>query len=321
MSAYRSDLKVTAIAGGIGAAKFLSGLMDVLPPERITIIANTGDDIEICGLRICPDLDTVTYTLAGLINEETGWGVRGDTFQCLGWLARYGQVSWFNLGDRDLATHIYRTDQLRQSRSLSEVTDDIRRSLGVTSRILPMTDGYTPTWVLTDEGEMHLQEYFVRRHCEPRVKSIRFEGIESARPAPGVAEAILDADAVIICPSNPFISIGPILAVPGVRSAIRETRAEVAAITPIVAGKALKGPAADMLRDLGHEASAAGVAQIYGDLIDLFVLDDRDRLVAPSIERLGVTVRSTDTIMNTIEDKRRLARVVLDSLELSAESV
>src|SRR2546428_5050185 len=210
-------MKVAALAGGIGASKFLLGLTSAMPPEDITIIANTGDDIELFGLRICPDIDTVTYTLAGVINEETGWGLKGDTFECLRWLARYGEAAWFNLGDRDLATHIFRTNQLRGGRSLSEVTGVIRRSLGVRPTILPMTDGYTPTRVVTDEGEMHFQEYFVRRRCEPRVREISYDNIELAEPSPGVLSAILEADAVIVCPSNPFISIGPILAVSGIR--------------------------------------------------------------------------------------------------------
>ncbi len=308
-------MKVTGLAGGVGASKFLVGLAAVMPPEDITIIANTGDDIELFGLRICPDIDTVTYTLGGVNNEETGWGLKGDTFECLRWLARYGEAAWFNLGDRDLATHIFRTNQLRGGRSLSEVTDSIRRSLGVRSTILPMTDAYTPTRVVTDEGEMHFQEYFVRRRCEPRVREIRFDNIESAVPAPGVVSAILEADAVIICPSNPFISIGPILAVPGVRAALRETRATVLAITPIIGGRALKGPAADMLRDLGHEVSASSVAAMYDDLLDVFILDETDVERTADIQALGIRVFSTDTVMNTLDDKQYLARWVLEMLK------
>jgi LPPG:FO 2-phospho-L-lactate transferase len=308
-------MKVTALAGGIGASKFLLGLASAMPPEDITIIANTGDDIELFGLRICPDIDTVTYTLGGVINEETGWGLTGDTFECLQWLARYGEASWFNVGDRDLATHISRTNQMRSGRSLSEVTDGVRRALRVRSTILPMTDAYTPTRVVTDEGEMHFQEYFVRRRCEPRVRGIRFDNIESAEPAPGVVNAILEAEAVIICPSNPFISIGPILAVPGVRDALRETAGTVVAITPIIGGKALKGPAADMLRDLGHEVSARGVAAMYSDLLDVFILDETDAERAADIRVLGVQPFSTDTVMNSLEDKQQLAGWVLETLE------
>jgi LPPG:FO 2-phospho-L-lactate transferase len=304
-------MKITTLAGGIGASKFLLGLARCAEPEEVTIIANTGDDIELFGLRISPDIDTITYTLAGIINEEAGWGISGDGFECLRWIARYGGAEWFNLGDRDLATHIFRTAELRRGRSLTEVTDHIRRSLGVGSRILPMTDSYTPTRVVTDEGEMHFQDYFVRRRCEPRIIEIRFDDIESSRPAPGVESAILEADAVIICPSNPFISIGPILAVPGVRESMMQTPARRIAITPIIAGRALKGPAADMLRHLGHEVSALGVARLYSGLLDVFVLDEADGDLKPSIESLGMRVFVTDTVMKSAEDKRRLAETVI----------
>jgi LPPG:FO 2-phospho-L-lactate transferase len=307
---YR-HLKITALAGGIGAAKFLLGLVRVMPPENLTIIANTGDDIELFGLRICPDIDTVTYTLAGVINETFGWGLAGDTFELLKWMARYGEASWFNLGDRDLATHLFRTDLLRQGLLLTEITSRIASSLGVQAKILPMSDTYTPTRVVTNEGEMHFQEYFVRRRCEPQVQEIRFQNIEAANPACGVLEAIDHSDAVIICPSNPFISIGPILAVPRVRDALRQTKAEVIAITPIIAGQALKGPAADMLRDLGHEVSARGVASIYSDFTRTFVLDETDASLQASIEQLGMRVVLTNTVMQTLEDKQGLAKQIL----------
>jgi LPPG:FO 2-phospho-L-lactate transferase len=306
-----SHVRITALAGGIGAARFLVGLAAVLDPQQITVIANTGDDIELYGLRVCPDIDTVVYTLAACVNEETGWGLAGDTFEFLKWISRYGEPIWFNLGDRDLATHVHRTQQLRRGSSLSDVTDSIRRSLGVGSRILPMTDAYAPTRVVTEDGEMHLQEYFVRYRAEPRVRSINLDAANASRPAPGVAGAILEADAVVICPSNPFISIGPILAVPGIREALSRTAAPVAAVTPIVGGKALKGPAARMLSDLGHEASALGVARLYSDFIDLFVLDEVDAAMAPAIEELGPRVVVTDTIMNSFERKRQLASEVV----------
>lgn len=306
-------MKVTALAGGIGASKFLLGLSRVMPPEDITIIANTGDDIELSGLRVCPDIDTVIYTLAGVINEETGWGVKQDTFECLKWIAQYTDAPWFNLGDRDLATHIYRTDALRQGQTLTEVTAHISRSLGVLSRILPMTDRYTPTRVVTDKGEMHFQEYFVRHRCEPRIREIRFENIEQAKPSAEIERAIFDADAVIICPSNPFISIGPILAVPGIRLWLEQTEATLIAITPIIAGRALKGPAADMLHDLGHEVSALGVARVYCRIADVFVLDEADLKLRPAIESLGMRVMMTNTVMSSIEDKQRLAQEVLSA--------
>lgn len=308
------NMRITALAGGIGASRFLVGLASVMPPEDITIVANTGDDIELLGLRICPDIDTVTYTLAGVINEETGWGLRGDTFECLASLRRYREPLWFNLGDRDLATHIFRTNELRNGRSLSEVTDSVRCALGVRSTILPMTDAYTPTRVITDESEMHFQEYFVRRKCEPRVREIRFDNIDSAAPAPRVVGAILEAKAVIICPSNPFISIGPILAVPGIREALSRTQAMVIAVTPIIGGRALKGPAADMLRDLGHEVSARGVASMYRDFTDVFVLDRADNTLEPKIQELGMQVLVTDTMMSTFESKRRLAGIIMNSI-------
>ena len=306
-----ASMKVTALAGGIGASKLLLGLAAVMPPEDITVIVNTGDDIELFGLRICPDVDTVTYTLAGVINEDTGWGLKGDTFECLRWLEGYGENCWFNLGDRDLATHIFRTNQLRNGRSLTEATDLIRRALGVLSTILPMTDSYTPTRVVTDEGEMHIQEYFVRRRCEPRVHKISHDNIESTELPAGVRNAILEADAVVVCPSNPFISIGPILAVPGVREMVRETQARVIAITPIVGGRAVKGPTAEMLRDLGHEVSARSVAAMYQEFADVFVLDNADAAIEADIASLGVQTVVADTVMKTLEDKRHLAQVVL----------
>ena len=307
-------MKITALAGGVGAAKFLLGLSREAAPGDITIISNTGDDIELFGLHVSPDLDTVAYTLAGLSDETKGWGLAGDSFECLSWLSRYGEQSWFNLGDRDLATHIHRSEMLRRGCSLTEATSHICKSLGVQPRLLPMSDDYTPTLIITDEGEMHFQEYFVRRRCEPIVRAVRFANIESARPAPGVEAAILEADAVVICPSNPFISIGPILAVPGVLEALKRTSAAVLAITPIVGGKALKGPAAEMLRDLGHEVSARGVARMYSEFVDLFVLDARDEGERSGIEALGMQVIGTDTVMNTIEDKQRLAASVVLAL-------
>ena len=307
--------KIAALAGGIGAAKFLVGLTNIVPPEAVTVISNTGDDIELFGLRICPDIDTVIYTLAGVINETTGWGLAGDTFAALNWMARYGEASWFNLGDRDLATHIYRSNLLRQGKTLTEITAHIASALSVHSTILPMTDSYTPTRVITDEGEMHFQEYFVRRRCAPRVLELCFEGIASARPATGVLEAIATAEIVIVCPSNPFISIGPILAVPGIREALQHTSAEVIAITPIIAGQALKGPAADMLRDLGHEVSARGVAEIYKDFVNVFVLDESDIALQSAIEQSDMRVLVMNTIMHTLEDKQRLAQQILDNFK------
>jgi len=306
---------ITALAGGVGASRFLEGLSRVIPPEEISIIVNTGDDIEMFGLYIAPDLDIVTYTLAGVVNAETGWGLAGDTFNCLEQLLGYtGIERWFNLGDRDLATHIFRTQELRQGSSLSEVAERLRTALGLKSRVLPMTDLHTPTTIISDEGEMHFQEYLVKRRAQPKVTGIRFENIESAKPAPGVAEAILHSDAVIICPSNPLISIGPILAVPGVRDLLKQTAATVAAISPVVGGASLKGPTDRMLADLGMQVSAAQVARLYSDIADVFILDIQDEHAKPEIESLGLKVQVTNTVMSGIAEKIRLAASTLEAV-------
>lgn len=306
---------ITALAGGIGAAKFLVGLAEVMPPEEMAVIVNTGDDVKLFGLHISPDLDTVTYSLAGEINQDTGWGLSGDAFQCLAMLDRYGCETWFHLGDRDLATHIFRTHLLSQGCTLTQVTDRIRRALGVRARILPMTDAYVPTRVVSEVGDLHLQEYFVRHRSEPRVKALRFQDIHNARPAAGVEAALRDARAIILCPSNPFISIGPILGVPGIRALLAQARAPVIAISPIVAGRALKGPTAKMLLELGHEVSALGVARIYQDCVRFFVLDEQDAGLRPEIEALGMEAILARTVMTTAEGKRALARTVLRRIQ------
>jgi LPPG:FO 2-phospho-L-lactate transferase len=306
---------ITALAGGVGASKFLDGLSRVAPPEEISIIVNTGDDIEMFGLYIAPDLDIVTYTLAGAVNPETGWGLSGDTFNCLEQLLGYTQTErWFNLGDRDLAAHIFRAQQLRQGRSLSEIAERLRTALGVKSRILPMTDTHTPTTIITAEGEMHFQEYLVKRRAQPKVTGIRFEYIESAKPAPGIAEAVLRSDAIIICPSNPLISIGPILAVPGIRGLLERAEAPVVAISPVVGGASLKGPTDKMLADLGMEVSATQVARLYSDFADVFILDVQDEAAKPEIESLGMKVLVTDTVMSGLEEKIRLAAFTLGAV-------
>jgi LPPG:FO 2-phospho-L-lactate transferase len=308
-------MKIAAIAGGVGASKLLDGLVRVTPPEELSIVVNTGDDIEMFGLYIAPDLDIVTYTLAGVVNPAMGWGWAGDTFHCLEQLLRYtGEDRWFSLGDRDLATHIFRTEQLRAGRSLSEVADRIRTALGVPSSILPMSNTHTPTTIVTDRGEMHFQHYLVKHRAQPAVLGIRFENIESARPAPGVCESILDADAVILCPSNPLISIGPVLAVPGIRESLQQTEAKVAAISPVVGGASLKGPTDRMLADLGMEVSAAQVARIYAGILDVFMLDERDESSKAEIETLGLSVVVTNTVMSGPAEKTALARKTLDAL-------
>jgi LPPG:FO 2-phospho-L-lactate transferase len=309
---------ITTLAGGVGASKFLDGLSRVAPPEEISIIVNTGDDIEMFGLYIAPDLDIVTYTLAGAVNPETGWGLAGDTFNCLEQLLGYTQSDrWFNLGDRDLAAHIFRAQLLRQGRPLSEIAERLRTALGVKSRILPMTDTHTPTTIITAEGEMHFQEYLVKRRAQPKVTGIRFENIESSKPAPGVAEAVLRSDAIIICPSNPLISIGPILAVPGLRGLLESAEAPVVAISPVVGGASLKGPTDKMLADLGMQVSAAQVARLYSDIADVFILDVQDEAAKPEIESLGLKVCVTDTVMRGLGEKIRLAAFTLGAAHYS----
>jgi len=309
---------IVALAGGVGAARFLDGLARVIAPEELFIVGNTGDDVEIHGLHVSPDLDTVMYTLAGLSDPKRGWGLRGDTFRCLEALGRLGAENWFQLGDRDLATHIYRTRRLRCGAALSAVTAELAAALGVRAKIVPVTDGPLRTWIEVAEGALDFQTYFVRRHARDRVLGVRFEGREHARPAPGVLEAIRGAAGVIVCPSNPIISIGPILAVPGIREALRDCRAPVAAITPIVAGRALKGPAAAMLESLGMRASAAQVAELYRDFVNAFVLDNRDAASIPEIEALGMRALATNTIMKGAREKKALARAALRALEQCA---
>jgi LPPG:FO 2-phospho-L-lactate transferase len=307
-------MKITALAGGIGAAKLLTGLAALIPHEDLSVIVNTGDDFRWMGLYVCPDLDTILYSLAGISNPVTGWGVRDESFHCLERLGALGCDTWFRIGDRDLATHIFRTQRMAENDSLSRVTASLQSRYALGMRILPMTDSHVPTRIHTDEGPLPFQDYFVRRHCEPRVLRISFDGIESSRPAPGVVESILEADAVILCPSNPFISIGPILAVPGIRAVLAETRATVLAVSPIVAGEAIKGPAADMMRQLGYEVAASSVAALYQDFLDLFVCDCRDRSLLDSIAALGMQVRLADTIMHDMETRTALARSILEML-------
>lgn len=304
-------MKVTALAGGVGAAKFLSGLIEVVAAEDLTIIVNTGDDFKWMGLFICPDLDTVVYTLAGLANPDTGWGVRGDSFRCLERLQQLGGESWFRIGDLDLATHLFRTDLLRNGRTLSEVTAEICGRCGVRCRILPMSDSPVPTLIHTAEGILEFQDYFVRRKCQPRVSGFTFRGIERAQPAPGVMEALASASAIVICPSNPFISIGPMLAIPGVRDAILHASATVVAVSPLIAGQAVKGPTATMLGQTGREVSAAGVAAMYADILDVFILDEADKALRDRILEFAPEVETAKTLMDSAQAKADLARKVL----------
>jgi LPPG:FO 2-phospho-L-lactate transferase len=307
----KKKFTITALAGGIGASKLLLGLYKEMDPRALTIIVNTGDDIVLHGLKISPDLDIVTYTLAGLIDPVKGWGFRGETFHMLERLAFFGRANWFNLGDRDLATHLHRTAILAEGKTLTEAAESIRAALGVESRILPMSDQPIPTIIESSEGSLHFQEYLVKRRAEPAVRAIRFEGVASARAARGVLEAICDADRIVICPSNPLISIGPILAVPGVREQLRARRESVIAVCPLVGGKSLKGPSDRMLVQLGHESSAVGVARLYADFVGTFVIDSADKSQAEKIRAVGMRAAVLPTVMKTLVQKRRLARALL----------
>lgn len=302
---------IAALAGGVGAARFLTGLTRLVREEDLSVIVNTGDDIELFGLYISPDVDIVTYTLAGIVDEEKGWGIRGDTFQCLEMLKKHGLDTWFGLGDRDFATHIYRTDRLKQGATLSQITDEVCRSLGLKVKILPMSNDKFETRVTTSDGSMHFEEYFVKRQAKDEVLGVEFVGAATAKPSLGVLEAILDAEVVIVCPSNPIVSIGTILAVNGVRDALKRTNARVVGVSPIVAGLPIKGPADKMLRGLGFEVSAFGVAKLYSDFLDTFVLDAADVSQKERIEKLGLEVKVTNTLMTSLERKVELARVVL----------
>ncbi len=307
--------KVLALAGGVGGAKLALGLANVLPPEQLVIVVNTGDDEEFHGLRVSPDLDTVMYTLAGLANPEAGWGLAGESFEALKMLSRYGAPTWFNLGDRDLATHIRRTELLRQGRSLSEATRELCRGLGVQHAVAPMTDDKVRTMVDTVEGLLPFQEYFVRRRCEPQARGARFHGADASKPSPAFDEALGSARALAFCPSNPFLSIDPILAVGGVRERIRAFTGPRLVVSPIVGGEALRGPAAKMMREMGRPVSCVSVAEGYAGLCDLFVIDQADAAHVDEIKALGMAPHVTNTVMNADRDKTALARFVCRLLE------
>jgi len=304
---------ITALAGGVGAARFLSGLVKLIDEKDLSIIVNSGDDIELFGLHISPDVDIVAYTLAGIVDEAKGWGIRGDTFQCLEALRELGQEAWFALGDRDLATHIFRTSRLKEGRKLSEVTAEITRILGLEMAILPMTDDKFETRIVTEDGAIHFQEFLVKRGAKDKVLGVKFLGADTAKPAAGVMEAIMNAKLVIVCPSNPVVSIGTILAVKGIKDALKRTAAEKVAISPIVAGAPIKGPADKLMKGIGLEVSAYSVAKLYADFIDTFILDVADAADKAKIEKLGVKVKVANTVMRTLEDKVQLARTVLES--------
>ena len=309
-----ADASYVALSGGVGGAKLALGLCDVLDdPGRLTVVANTGDDFEHLGLKVCPDLDTLTYTLAGLANPETGWGRAGESGAFMEALGALGGETWFFLGDKDLAIHVERTRRLRAGKTLSAVTSDLCARLGIRARIVPMSDDPVPTVVETEDGPLAFQHYFVRERCRPRVLGFRHEGAARARASAGFLDALAEPDlgAVIVCPSNPYISIDPILAVPGVRAVLEACRAPVIAVSPIVGGQAVKGPTAKMMAERGIAPGATAIAQHYAGLIDGFVLDEADRGEAAAIAAAGVAVEVAATMMTAREEKRALARTVL----------
>ena len=302
-------MKVVALAGGVGGAKLAHGFLLALDePANLAVIGNTADDFDLYGLRICPDLDTVLYTLAGLANPATGWGIAGDTFATLEMVGRYTGQPWFQLGDRDFATHIVRTERLRRGENLSTVTADLARALGISASIIPMSDAPVATLIDTPAGRLDFQQYFVGRRHADEVTGVHFAGIDVAQPAPAALTALDNANAIVFCPSNPIVSIGPILAVPGMRAALAGAKAPKVAVSPIVGGQALKGPAAQMLAGLGHEVSAAGVAAIYAGVIDGLIIDRLDEGLAPRIEALGMRVLVTETVMRDDDGRAELAR-------------
>ncbi|MBW3631795.1 MAG: 2-phospho-L-lactate transferase [Chloroflexi bacterium] len=303
---------IVALAGGVGGAKMAQGLQAALPPGDLTVVVNTADDFDLYGLRISPDLDTVMYTLAGIADPVNGWGVAGDTRNTLAAIARYGQEPWFSLGDQDFATHILRTERLAAGTPLSAITRELSGALGIPTRIVPMTDDRVATLIDTPAGRLEFQDYFVGRRQSDDVLGVVFTGIESAKAHPDALAAIREAAAVVIAPSNPIVSVGPILATPGMRESLDDATGPVVAVSPIVGGRALKGPAAEMLATLGHEVSVLGVARLYDGLIDGFVIDDLDRDLAPALELMGLRVLVTATVMGGEDDRRRLATEVLD---------
>ena len=307
---------IVVLAGGVGAARFLQGLVQVVPQNDITVICNTGDDREFYGLHVSPDLDIITYTLAGVVDETHGWGIQLDTYYTMSQLTYYGNEDWFMLGDRDLATHIHRTNLLRQGKTLSEVTDDLRKHFGLGLRLLPMTDQPVATHIRTPVGLLHFQEYMVKRRCADEVQDVIFVGVEEARPAPGVLDALKGADAILLAPSNPIVSIGSILAVPGIHDALHEASGMIVAVSPIIGGAPIKGPADKLMSGLGMEVSAVGVARCYRDFLDVMIIDQQDAQLVSEIEDLGIPTVTTNTIMHNSEAKAALAREVLKAAGL-----
>jgi len=307
---------IVVLAGGVGAARFLQGLVQVVPQERLTVIVNTGDDRDFYGLHVSPDLDIVMYTLSGIVDEAHGWGIRNDSYNTMQQLTNYGNEDWFMLGDRDLATHIHRTNLLRQGKPLSEITDELRKQFGLALRILPMSDQDVTTHIQTPVGLLHFQEYMVKRRCADAVLDVLFVGASESRPAPGVLDAIKDAEAILIAPSNPIVSIGSILAIPGIHDALHEASGMVVAISPIVGGVPIKGPADKLMLGLRMEVSPVGIARYYRDFLDVMVIDKQDEHLLGEIEDLGIPAVATNTIMHDGAAKKALAQKVLEVAKL-----
>jgi LPPG:FO 2-phospho-L-lactate transferase len=309
---------ITVLTGGTGGAKFVEGLSHVLSPEELTVIVNTADDLEWWGLYVSPDLDSITYALAGLLSRERGWGVQGDTFHCLQTMGQFNQPTWFNIGDRDLALHLVRSRMISHGKTLSEATAEIGASLGVKARVLPMSNSRVETRVMTSIGELTFQEYFVKRWFQDPVTAVRFAGVSDAEAAPGVISSILSADFVVIAPSNPITSIGPILAVPGIMAALQQTRAAIAAVSPIVGGAAVSGPAGILMQAQGLPCSVIGVAQAYSDFLDWMIIDNTDEHHQADLRSAGMKVHSANTIMRTASDRVTLAVDVLKAISYPA---
>jgi LPPG:FO 2-phospho-L-lactate transferase len=306
---------ITVLTGGTGGAKFVEGLRHVVAPEDLTFIVNTGDDLEWWGLYVSPDVDSIMYALAGRLSKERGWGVKGDTFYCLETMKSLDEPIWFHVGDRDLAVHLLRSKLLAEGKTVTAVASEIAAKFGIRARVLPMSNSRVETRVDTPSGELSFQEYFVQRWYQDPVNSVRFAGASEAEPAPGVIEAIERASSVVLAPSNPISSIGPILAVPGIREALARTSATVAAISPIVANKAVSGPAGIMMAAMGLPVSIGGVAQAYEDFLDVLVVDNQDKAAAHKLQAAGFHIRVTNTIMKTRDDRANLARAVLAACE------
>ncbi|MEM2738417.1 MAG: 2-phospho-L-lactate transferase [Candidatus Bathyarchaeia archaeon] len=304
---------VVALAGGVGAAKFLRGLVKIIPPQNVVVVGNVGDDVELYGLHISPDLDIIMYTLAGIVDESKGWGIAGDTFHCLEMLGRLGFETWFKLGDKDLAIHIIRTKMLKEGYPLSQATAQLCKMLGVKAKLIPMSDDPVRTKVQAGDLLLDFQEYFVKRGTMDNVTNVFFEGAKKAKPAPGVIEAIMEAERIIICPSNPILSIAPILSISAIKKALEASKALIVGISPIVGGKALKGPADRVMASMGFEASAYGVAKFYGKLLKHFIIDEIDIAHKKRIENLGIKVTTTNTVMKSIGDAISLAKVAMET--------